>query len=192
MSTENFRQPPLLPLPLLLPHTFLPFLFHSAVVFVKPSLSFFLWSSFFFFPDSVLQVSVRHLEVFSRERLGFIGFWNWTELKAQTALTKKGKIQNVQTKMDIGTIETFLPEKNYETKTNESMMVRCIRKKYKCIIIFILSLTVLSQLFVVLLEKTDESVLNKILSYALKEENSTLVLIKELDQLINSTILPSP
>jgi hypothetical protein len=94
--------------------------------------------------------------------------------------------------MDIGTIETFLPEKNYETKTNESMMVRCIRKKYKCIIIFILSLTVLSQLFVVLLEKTDESVLNKLLSYALKEENSTSVLIKELDQLINSTILPSP
>ncbi len=50
----------------------------------------------------------------------------------------------------------------------------------------------LSQLFVVLLEKTDETILNKLLSFALKEENKTSLLFHELDQLLNSSNSSAP
>ena len=96
--------------------------------------------------------------------------------------------------MDLGTIESFLPEKNNQEqeKKYESLFIRFFRKKYKCVLIFILSLTVLSQLFVVLLEKTDETILNKLLSFALKEENKTSLLFHELDQLLNSSNSSAP
>lgn len=97
-------------------------------------------------------------------------------------------------KMDLGTIESFLPEKNNQEqeKKYEPLFIRFFRKKYKCLLIFILSLTVLSQLFVVLLEKTDETILNKLLSFALKEENKTSLLFHELDQLLNSSNSSAP
>ena len=97
--------------------------------------------------------------------------------------------------MDLGTIESFLPENKpqvIDQQTNESLIIRFFRKKYKCLLIFILSLTVLSQLFVVLLEKTDETILNKLLSFALKEENKTSLLFHELDQLLNSSNSSAP
>lgn len=58
----------------------------------------------------------------------------------------------------------------------DSLGVKCIRKKYKCIILWLLSIVVITQLFIIIFEKLDDKLLNQlliILSKKLKKSNNT-------------------
>ena len=55
---------------------------------------------------------------------------------------------------------------------NDSLCLRCMRKKYKCLIIWMLSIAALSQFLYLLLEKIDNSVLEAMLQ-KLMQKNST-------------------
>ena len=66
-----------------------------------------------------------------------------------------------------------LNEKTSNNKQeNESLCVRFLRKKFKCVIIWMLSITSVSQFLYLLLEKIDNSVLEKMLQQ-LMHNNST-------------------
>ena len=64
---------------------------------------------------------------------------------------------------EIDTTNSFLNEEIKKNEIqNDSLFVRFIRKKYKCIILWLLSIIAFSQLLVIIFEKVDENLLKKI------------------------------
>ena len=71
-------------------------------------------------------------------------------------------------------METFLGQKK-TTDQNDSMCTRFIRKKFRCIILFMLTIIVLSQLLIILFEKMDEKYVNKILEVVTSNRSTSLL-----------------
>ena len=71
-------------------------------------------------------------------------------------------------------METFLGQKK-TTDQNDSMCTRFIRKKFRCIILFMLTIIVLSQLLIILFEKIDEKYVNKILEVVTSNKSTSLL-----------------
>ena len=71
-------------------------------------------------------------------------------------------------------METFLGQKK-TTDQNDSMCTRFIRKKFRCIILFMLTIIVLSQLLIILFEKIDEKYVNKILEVVTSNRSTSLL-----------------
>jgi len=67
-------------------------------------------------------------------------------------------------------IEPFLDQKQLENK-NSNICERCIRKKFKCLIVFMLTIITLTQLFMTVFEKIDEKHVNNFID--LFGQNST-------------------
>ena len=63
-------------------------------------------------------------------------------------------------------------KKKKKKKENETLCLRCMRKKYKCLIIWMLSIAAVSQFLYLLLEKIDNSILETMLQQ-LMQNNST-------------------
>lgn len=78
-------------------------------------------------------------------------------------------------------MEDCLPKTNYKQdenvyNKNENICIRCMRKKFKCIIIFLLLLITIAQIFVILLEKLNDNQIEMILSKIVKKtQNSSIV-----------------
>ena len=68
--------------------------------------------------------------------------------------------------------ELCLNEDTSKNKENETLCLRCMRKKYKCLIIWMLSIAAVSQFLYLLLEKIDNSILETMLQ-KLMQNNST-------------------
>lgn len=88
-------------------------------------------------------------------------------------------VENIQKQM----LETFLPqqdENNCKTCENEGdkMYIRCLRKKFKCIVIFILLFISITQCLLLIIDKISEENLNKIVSKLMKNNTET----KDLDK----------
>ena len=66
-----------------------------------------------------------------------------------------------------------------ETKTKEenskSFFIRFCRKKYKCMLMWLLSIIAVSQLFIIIFEKVDENILKKLMAtiFIVEKMNST-------------------
>ena len=71
-------------------------------------------------------------------------------------------------------METFLGQKK-TTDQNDSMCTRFIRKKFRCIILFMLTIIVLSQLLIILFEKIDEKYVNKLLEVVTSNRSTSLL-----------------
>ena len=71
-------------------------------------------------------------------------------------------------------METFLGQKK-TTDQNDSMCTRFIRKKFRCIILFMLTIMVLSQLLIILFEKMDEKYVNKLLEVVTSNRSTSLL-----------------
>ena len=71
-------------------------------------------------------------------------------------------------------METFLGQKK-TTDQNDSMCTRFIRKKFRCIILFMLTIIVLSQLLIILFEKIDEKYVNKILEVVTSNRSTSFL-----------------
>jgi hypothetical protein len=63
--------------------------------------------------------------------------------------------------MDSLQLETFLEQKN--NNENDTKCARCLRKKFKCVIIYMLLLISVTQFAIIIIDKLDEKYLNKIL-----------------------------
>jgi|FrelakmetLWP11LW_1041352.scaffolds.fasta_scaffold00212_20 hypothetical protein len=85
-------------------------------------------------------------------------------------------------------IEEALNENNFtsfterrnirHTKENDKIGVRCLRKKYKCIIIWCIATISITQLLYMIFDKLDEKFLNKIsekLYYLVKSNQSATI-----------------
>jgi hypothetical protein len=68
-------------------------------------------------------------------------------------------------------IEPFLDQKHTETK-NSNICERCIRKKFKCLIVFMLTIITVTQLFMTVFEKIDEKHVNSFIDL-FGSQNST-------------------
>jgi hypothetical protein len=62
--------------------------------------------------------------------------------------------------MDSNQLEAFLEEKEIK---ESSKCTRCMRKKFKCLIIYMLLLISLSQFLIIIFDKVDEKYLNQLL-----------------------------
>lgn len=78
-------------------------------------------------------------------------------------------------------MEAFLPQENncikcenYANNLEDDMCVRCLRKKFKCIVIFILLFISVSQCLLLIIDKISEENLNKIVSKLLKNNTETI------------------
>ena len=71
-------------------------------------------------------------------------------------------------------METFLGQKK-TTDQNDSLCTRFIRKKFRCIILFMLTIIVVSQLLIILFEKIDERYVNKILEVVTSNRSTSLL-----------------
>lgn len=81
-------------------------------------------------------------------------------------------------------LEKFIPENKYYQKNTDSLCVRCLRKKYKCIIIFLLCITVICQLFVLMLEKLDKNTIDYLFSdKSIVDNNITQILLNKIHNL---------
>ena len=56
--------------------------------------------------------------------------------------------------------------------SNDGLFLRCMRKKYKCLLIWLLSIASLSQLLYLVLDKIDKNILESIFKQIL--QNSTM------------------
>jgi hypothetical protein len=81
---------------------------------------------------------------------------------------------------EIEKMESFL-EYGTRGQASSNICERCMRKKFKCVIIFMLTIITLTQLFMTIFEKIDEQHLNTFLNYV-RSKNSTFWL-----SLINKT-----
>ena len=61
-----------------------------------------------------------------------------------------------------------------ENTSEDDLCIRCLRKKYKCLIIWLLSITSLSQLLYLILEKVDNNLLEKMLKNILYKNLTNL------------------
>ena len=71
-------------------------------------------------------------------------------------------------------METFLGQKK-TTDQNDSLCTGFIRKKFRCIILFMLTIIVVSQLLIILFEKIDERYVNKILEVVTSNRSTSLL-----------------
>jgi hypothetical protein len=62
--------------------------------------------------------------------------------------------------MDSLQLETFLEQKG--NNSEDTKCIRCMRKKFKCMIIYMLLLISLSQFIIIIIDKMDEKYLNQI------------------------------
>ena len=74
--------------------------------------------------------------------------------------------------LQLETTTTFIEEQKKEIN-QDNLCVRFIRKKYKCILLWFLSIISLSQLFAVIFEKIDEKILLKISKLIVDQNNYT-------------------
>jgi len=74
--------------------------------------------------------------------------------------------------LQLETTTTFIEERKKEIN-QDNLCVRFIRKKYKCILLWFLSIISLSQLFAVIFEKIDEKILLKISKLIVDQNNYT-------------------
>ena len=74
--------------------------------------------------------------------------------------------------LQLETTTTFIEERKKEVN-QDNLCVRFIRKKYKCILLWFLSIISLSQLFAVIFEKIDEKILLKISKLIVDKNNYT-------------------
>ena len=74
--------------------------------------------------------------------------------------------------------------KSKNVKENEqSLNTRCLRKKYKCVMLWLLSIIVLTQFMVILLDKLDEKYINNFV------EKVSKFLIKSTPHLSNDSLV---
>lgn len=52
-------------------------------------------------------------------------------------------------------------KQNYDNKTTRNIGIHCLRKKYKCIMLWLLSIVTVSQFLIIVFEKLDENFVNK-------------------------------
>jgi hypothetical protein len=79
--------------------------------------------------------------------------------------------------MDQLQLETFLEQK---TSHQDSKCTRCLRKKFKCMIIYMLLLISLTQFVIIIIDKMDEKYLNKILEVITSKNYTSLKLAGDL------------
>ena len=80
------------------------------------------------------------------------------------------KMQKMSDK-EIEKMESFL-EYGTRSQASSNICERCMRKKFKCVIIFMLTIITLTQLFMTIFEKIDEENFNTFLNY-IRSKNST-------------------
>jgi hypothetical protein len=78
------------------------------------------------------------------------------------------------------------PEKFVEDNNNDPKCVRLMRKKFKCLIIFMLLIISCTQLLVIIFEKLDQKYLNRILEL-ISSQNSTFLTPPKNEEASNST-----
>ena len=59
-------------------------------------------------------------------------------------------------------------------ETEASLNIRCMRKKYKCIMLWLLSIVVLTEFLLILMEKVDERYINSLIEKVLTLSNLSL------------------
>jgi len=69
------------------------------------------------------------------------------------------------------------------TENEQSLNTRCLRKKYKCVMLWLLSIIVLTQFMVILLDKLDEKYINNFV------EKVSKFLIKSTPHLSNDSLV---
>lgn len=83
--------------------------------------------------------------------------------------------------MTIENTELFLDEKRSKiVKEEESYLIRFLRKKWKCIMLWGFSILTVAQAFIIIFEKMDENLLNKAL-HSVFNKNQTCADITELN-----------
>ena len=75
--------------------------------------------------------------------------------------------------MEVLQMESFLEGTTKErTRTNNNMCERCLRKKFKCLIVFMLTIITLTQLLLTIFDKIDEKYVNNFVEQ-IGSKNST-------------------
>lgn len=77
--------------------------------------------------------------------------------------------------LQIDSTTTFIDERKKEI-LEENKITRFLRKKYKCILLWLLSIISFSQVLVIIFEKIDEKMLNKITHAIFERYNYTNIL----------------
>lgn len=60
---------------------------------------------------------------------------------------------------------------NNDKETEASLNIRCMRKKYKCIMLWLLSIVVVTEFLMILMEKIDERYINSLIEKVLTLSN---------------------
>jgi hypothetical protein len=66
--------------------------------------------------------------------------------------------------IQLDTTSTLMNETNKKEENTDSVFIKFFRKKYKCVLMWLLSIIAVSQLFIIIFEKIDENILKKIIS----------------------------
>jgi|688.fasta_scaffold208986_3 hypothetical protein len=75
-------------------------------------------------------------------------------------------------KQDSKQMESFLEYGVTQSQPSSNICERCLRKKFKCVIVFMLTIITLTQLCMTIFEKIDEQHLNNFFNYV-RSKNST-------------------
>ena len=70
-------------------------------------------------------------------------------------------------------METFLEQKQNSTQ-NDSMCNRVIRKKFRCIMLFMLTIIFIAQLLFIVFDKIDEKYINKLFEVATSNKSKSI------------------
>ena len=77
--------------------------------------------------------------------------------------------------IQLDTTSSLMNETKKKEDNSESFFIRFCRKKYKCILMWLLSIIAVSQLFIIIFEKVDENILKKLMAtiFLVEKRNST-------------------
>jgi hypothetical protein len=77
--------------------------------------------------------------------------------------------------IQLDTTSTLMNETNKKEENTDSIFIKFFRKKYKCVLMWLLSIIAVSQLFIIIFEKIDKDILTKVLSnlFFVEKINST-------------------
>ena len=75
-------------------------------------------------------------------------------------------------KQDSKQMESFLEYGVTQSQPSSNICERCLRKKFKCVIVFMLTIITLTQLCMTIFEKIDEQHFNNFFNYV-RSKNST-------------------
>lgn len=75
--------------------------------------------------------------------------------------------------LQLETTSTLMSETQKAPNKKENLYIRFLRKKYKCILMWLLSIIAISQLFIIIFEKVDGNILLKLTNYMLDHKNYT-------------------